>query len=393
MCGKTQRRALYRLALARSYRGRAYLAMPPPASERPASSAAGPPSDLDRSRELLEKLVTYAPQNRTYRAELAITCHNLGTFYAHHRPPELAAAESWFRKAVDLRRILVDDSPSVADASLRMLMAESLQGLAVVMQQTKHKEEVPQLYAKSRELLEDALRIEPKWDEATLSLGLTLLNWGVFLSYDPPSRRKAESLFTEAIGHLAPIVAREPEWDRARMALCKCHGGLAQLYAVEGRHAPAARQWEHHVAIAGRDDKEYAQFFLAMALARAGEHRKAWSFVQQLRPSLVKRPAEFHTHLAVVSSLCLGAAENDPALAALDRARVCSDYAVAGVELLRQAFALVPGPERPAMRSAQLLDPDMKPLRRRPDFQALLAETAPAPKPSHGGASAPAGNK
>ena len=73
-------------------------------------------------------------------------------------------------------------------------MAESLQTLAVVLQQTEHQEEVPELYAESRQLLEDALRLEPKWDEATLSLGLTLLNWGVFLSYAPRLSSKRREL-------------------------------------------------------------------------------------------------------------------------------------------------------------------------------------------------------
>ncbi len=83
-----------------------------------------------------------------------------------------------------------------------------------MLQQTEHKEEVPQLYAESRRMLEDALGVEPNWDDATLALGFTLLDWGDFLSYDPASRRKAETLVAEAVARLGPVVAREPEWDR-----------------------------------------------------------------------------------------------------------------------------------------------------------------------------------
>ena len=386
-------RAEYRLALAQSYRVREFSAAPTSEDHGPGSRAGARSPDLDRSRDLLETLVGQDALNRSYRAELAMTYHNLGAFYVGRHPSELAKAESWFRKAVLLRRNLVEGSDSAAAAPLRVSMAESLQCLAVVIQQTEHKEEVPELYAESRQLLEDALRLEPKWDEATLSLGLTLLNWGVCLSYDPASRGKAETLLKEAIGQFAPIVDREPGWDRARMALGKCHGGLAVLYGVEGRYAQAARQWEQVITLADPDKKEYNQFFLAMALAQAGEHRKAWSLVQTLRPSLVKRPADFHFHLAVVSSLCIAAAENDLPLSAEDRARACSLYGVAGVDLLRHALELVPEAKRAAMRSAQMNDADMAPLRRRADCRALLGEISPAAKPSGGDASMPGGNK
>jgi hypothetical protein len=374
-------RAEYRLALALSYRSRSFTAMPPPVSNVSPSNDGASTFDLDRSRELLEKLLAQYPENRTYRAELAITYHNLGTYYSNRLPLDLAKAEPSFREAVNLRRSLLDNSPSEADAPLRVLMAESLQGLAVIIQQKERKEEVPRLYAESRKLLEHALRVEPKWDEATLSLGLTLLSWGDFLRFDPASHSKAENLLAQAIEHLAPIVEREPEWSSARMALLNSHGALAALREADGRYVEAAREREKVVAISKPENKEEAQFFLAMALARAGEHRKAWSFVVALRPSLTKRPADYHFHLAVVCSVCAGAAEKDPGLSPEDHARLGSIYGAAGVELLRDALALLPEAERTERRLAQLGDPDMAPIRPRADFQALVADTPTAPKP------------
>ncbi len=298
-------RAEYRLALARSYRARAFSGVPPSGFRGSAANDVESTSDLARSHELLEKLLAQVPENRTYRSELAMACHNLGTAYFNGGPTERAKAEPWLRKAVDLRRSLLDDSPSQADAPLRVLVAGSLQGLAVVIQQTEHKEEVPRLYAESRKLLEDALRVQPKWDEATLSLGFTLLSWGDFLRFNPAAHATAETLLTQAIEHLAPIVDREPAWDDARSALLNSHGALAALCEADGRYAEAARQREEAVAVSKPDDKEEAQFYLAMALARAGEHRKAWSLVAALRPTLAKRPAEYHFHLALVCSVCL----------------------------------------------------------------------------------------
>jgi hypothetical protein len=114
-----------------------------------------------------------------------------------------------------------------------------------------------------------------------------------------------------------------------------------------------------------------------MTLAHAGEHRKAWSLVQALRPSLAKRPADYQFHLAAVSSVCLGAAEKDSALSAEDRAKRCASYEAAGVEFLAQAFARVSEPDRSKWLSAELADPDLAPLRRRADFQAIAGQAKP----------------
>ncbi|MGO9922044.1 MAG: protein kinase domain-containing protein [Isosphaeraceae bacterium] len=379
-------RAEHRLQLARGYR------MRPTFGDQTAGP--GVPSELERSAELLQELVEQDRENRTYRAELAVTYHNLAASFCHSQNRDrLARAEPLFRRAIDLRRGLLDRAPSTGDAPVRVRLADSLENLAVVLQQTEHKEEVPQLYAESRQLLEDALRFEPNSDDATLSLGFTLLNWGDFLSYDLASRRKAETLLAEAVARLGPVVAREPEWDRARSALVTCHAKLAELLGKEGRHAEAARQQEQVVAIAKPDEKEHYQFFLAKALARAGEHQKAWNIVEVLRPCLTKRPVVYHFQLAFVCSICLGAAEKDPGLSTQDRAEICSRYAVAAIELLRHALERLPVADRLAVRLAQFGDRDMAELRRRPEFQAFIAESAKADAARPGAALAPRGNK
>lgn len=216
---------------------------------------------------------------------------------------------------------------------------------------------------------------------------------GELLSYDPASHRKAESLLRDGIGRLAPLVAREPEWERAHVALASCHGGLANLLSGERRYAEAAREWEQVVAMSKPDEKLQHKFMLALALARTGEHQKAWKVVEELRPSLGNRPAVYHFHLAVVCSLCAGAAEKDPGLSANDRPAACEKYGRAGVEIQRDALQLLPIAKRPAAIVAQQTDPDMAPLRRRADFQALSTTKSPTGAINSGAASAPRGSK
>jgi tRNA A-37 threonylcarbamoyl transferase component Bud32 len=386
-------RAEYRFRLASGYRLRALSGNAPAEGSEVAAERRVTLPGLTRSVELLEELVEQDPGNRSYCSELATTYHNIASSAFYSQPRDLARAERFFRRAIDQRRTLLDAAPSTEDAPVRVQMADSLYNLAVVLQQTQYKQKVPRIYAESRQLLEEALKVEPQWDDATLALGSTLLNWGIFLSYDPASRRKAETLLREAIGRLAPMVEREPEWERAHTALSCSHGGLAELFNAERRYTEAAREWEQVVSTANSDQKLHAQFMLALALTRAGEHQKAWKLAEALRPLLSKLPADYHFHLPIVCSGCLGAAEKDPGLSAEERSAICSRYASAGVELFRDALEIVPAADRPARLAAQQLDVDMAPLRHRAEFQALVATYSSAGKLIPGAGSAPRGNK
>jgi hypothetical protein len=386
-------RAEYRLGLARGYRLRTLSNSKLAAGQEQASLPGLPSPDLKRSAELLDELVREDAQNPTYRAELATTFHNLATSEFYSPRKDSARAEEYFHRSIELRRSLLEAVPSSRDAPVRAQMADTLQNLAVVLQQTEHKEAVPRLYAESRQLLEDALKVEPQWDDASLSLGFTLLNWGVFLSFDQASHRKAETLLRDAIARLTPILKREPAWDRARLALSSAHGRLAELLGAEQRYAESAREWEQVVSSAQLDQKTLHQFMLAQALARAGEHQKAWKLVLELRPALGKLPADYHVHLALVCSICSGAAEKDTEMSAKDRAAACEKYGRAGIEILRGALQLVEIVKQPALIAAQELDPEMAPLRRRADWKALITTSSPAEKINSGAASALPGNK
>jgi len=384
-------RAEYKLHLARSYRVRGVLEPQPQPPRGPGSGTAAPLPDLVRSLELVEGLVRQDPANRAYRTELAVAYHDLGGFHANHGQTTQAVA--MYRRAVDLRRSLLERVPSAADATVRVQMGETLQSLAAQVQQTEHKAEAPRLYAESRQLLEDALKVEPKWDDAALALGETLMNWGYCLTFDRASHQKAGTLLVEAIEHVSPILKREPDWDRVRGVLLGCHGALAQLRERDACHAEAASEWEQVVSLAGPGEKERYQCHVALARARAGKHREAWNLGQELQRSLGKRPAEYHFFLATVYAVCLAAAEKDSTLSAEDRSAVCSKCAVAGVELLRQTLELVPSDERTAQRALFLSNVDLASLRGRREFQDLIADAPPAGKLTPGAASAPPGSK
>ena len=347
-------RAEYRLALARSSR---ILGM----SDTPVNRRAAPGAETGESERLikqaaglLDALVHEHPENREYRMELAMAQNALGDLFLSRS--QLGAAEQEYRRSADSYRSLLEPSPSARDVDVRVPMAKSLQNLAVTVQQTDHKRASPGYYAESRRLLTEAIEIEPKLDEATLALGATLVNWGIFCSFDPASRTEAGEHLAEAIERLRPLLEREPSWAQARMVLYNGHGGMAQWLEGENRHADAARHWEQVVSLAEPGMKEHQRFFLALAQARGGDHRKAWALVQSLEPSLDRLALDYADHLAKVCSACLGAADKDPSLSAADRAALCARYGDKGAALLRRCLERTPAADlsaAPAMARGQ----------------------------------------
>jgi serine/threonine-protein kinase len=382
----------HRSLLAQAYRTRAYIGSPAHKSGNFESAENARPNDLDRALVLFENLVHDDPGNPRLNLELASTCHNIATG-SMGQGGNRTLAEPLFRRAIDLRRRLLESSPSAADAPTRVQLAESLESLAVLVQGTDHNDEAQSLYAESRRLIEDALRIEPQWDDASIVLAHTLMNWGINLSSEPGSYAKAASLFEEALSILGSIVDREPDWSLARDHLSNCHGGLANLREREGRHADSARHWEQVVSLAASDQRQHHQFFLALALARAGEHRKAWNLLQLLRPSLAKLSVEYCVQLAQVGGACLEAIDSEKTLSPQERSVLHARYEQAALALVRQALELVSAEERAGWRE-QLRDAkELAGLRRLPEFHALVGKSNDSASLNPAGASTPPGNK
>jgi hypothetical protein len=384
-------RAEYRLALARSSRILGLIDTPLDRRATPGAQTGESEQLIKRAAGLLDALVHEHPENREYRMELAMAQDALGNLFLSRN--QLGAAEQEYRRSADSYRSLLEPSPSARDVDLRVRMAKSLQNLAVIVQQTDHRRASPGYYAESRRLLTEALKIEPRRDEATLALGATLLNWGIFCSFDPALRKEAEEHLAEAIERLRPVVEREPSWTQARMFLYNGHGGMAQWLEGEDRHAEAARHWEQVVSLAEPGQKEHLQFFLTLALARGGEHRKAWALVQSLEPSLDRLALDYAYQLTKVCSTCLGAADEDPSLSAADRTALQSRYGDKGAALIRRCLERTPAADLSAQRQQWRQDKDLTPLQRRADVQALLADSRPVPAVKSSDASTPRGSK
>ena len=284
---------------------------------------------------------------------------------------------------------------SAENLGLRIRFALSLHDVAVIATETERRAEAPRYFAEGHDLLEEVLRIEPNNDEAVLAMGITLLNWGSYLTVGRRDKGRRRGADSQGDRQAKAPGRREPTWAKPRFFLCDSYRTLANFDDARGQFANALRYWERCVALANGELKEEFRTCQALDLARSGEHRKAWDLVCSVEPHLKSLTQHYrygHRLVAAVSS-CMIAAEKDQSLSTKERAAICLKYGDKGADLLRRVLDLAPAPERAAHRKELRGNPEMAPLLRRKDVQVLLADPPTAPDVSSPASSTPRGSK
>ena len=393
----------YRFALARTCRDLGLPLAQAISRTAPAHSFVQPEELLKRSAALFEALVRESPERRDYRVDLAQAQNALGVYFEGYSTAvsgdaptqNLGESERWFQRAAESYRGLLGNTPSAEDLALRIQLALNLQNAALIGSRIGHTATANGDYEESHRLLTDALRIDPKNDEALVILGITLLNWGSELATNMATRAKGVSRVLEAIEKLKPVVDREPTWAKPRFFLGDCYRTLAEFYDAEGRFAEALRYWDLGTDMSDGEPKEELRTCQALDLARLGQHGKAWRLVRSLErslPALVQHYQYSH-RLVAACSLCVSAAEKDQSLQAGERAAFALEYGDKGAALLGRVMELTPIADRPGHRKELRENKEMAPLLRRTDVQALLADAPAPPTVSRSAASTPRGSR
>ena len=261
---------------------------------------------------------------------------------------DLAKSLRWFQGAAGTYRRLVGPGPSAENLGLRIRFALSLHDVAVIASETERRAEAPCYDAEGHDLLEEVLRIEPNNDEAVLAMGITLLNWGSYLTVNAATKADGEGLILKAIDRLKPLVEVRADLYQAKILLCDCYRTLANFEDARGQFTKCATLLGRRVALANGELKEEFRTCQALDLARSGEHRKAWNLACSLEPHLKSLTQHYrygHRLVAAVSP-CMIAAEKDQSLSTKERAAICLKYGDKGADLLRRVLDLAPIAER-----------------------------------------------
>jgi len=272
---------------------------------------------------LFRKLAESAPKNHDHRVQLAYTLSQLAQLQTTGN--RLTQAKESYAEAIRVREQLAGESP---DPIHRARVASYRFGLANLLELLKQPKEAEAEYR--RALVEQDRLAEAHPDQAFYreELNGTLTSLAVLLEDTRPD----EALrFQERVARSARLAAKANYRANAPKAI-DTNYALAEMLRKQGKHAELSK-------LAADVGKEFSD------------------------------ANELTYHAACFVARAVTAVSADKALEPAERERLATVYAKQAVDLIEKAFQL--GWQE---RGHVFLDGDLDPLRKRPDFQNLLAE-------------------
>jgi tetratricopeptide (TPR) repeat protein len=302
-----------------------------------------------------ERLAADFPAVPEYRQELARGQRELGILLRDVR--KRAEAEAVYRQALALQERLVADFPDVPE--YRGDLARCRNCLGVVLAEQRRRAEAEAEYRQALALQERLVADFPDVVDHAVGLGGGYCNTGSLVR---DGGRPEESLawYAKAIATLQPVLARQPRLVGARKYLRNSYLSRAEALEQLRRWGEAVADWQQVLTL--NDEPKFTrawQAHLAVAQIRAGEVDKAVAWAEgQAHATQADADALYDCGCIYVQA---AAASKDPDAAERHAARA--------VGLLRDAIA------KGYKDAAQMRkDADLDPLRKRGDFQNLLAE-------------------
>jgi tetratricopeptide (TPR) repeat protein len=257
-------------------------------------------------------------------------------------------------------------------AAYRDGLANSLTNLGIVYRETGRPREAEGALIRAVKEREALAAAHPENPGYAVGLGGAYVNLGN-LSRDRDDPRGACDWYDRAVTTLGAVSRRVPRDGTAQLFLRNAHLSRAGARARLGRHREAVSDWDQAI---GYDDgglRDRLRLSRAASLARSGDHARAAAEALVGAASIPPGPRFYE--LACVEALAAAAARGDRALTPAGRADAAGRLAARAVGRLGQARAA--GFFRDPATVARLDgDPDLDPIRSRPDFRAFRLDLA-----------------
>lgn len=351
--------AAYRLELARSHDNLGNLLAGLGRSEEAKT-------EYQAALPLQQKLAEQFPDVPDYRRELAASHNNLGVLLSTLNRPDEADKE--YRAALTHREKLAEQFPAVP--AYRQELANSHNSLGNALAGLGRHGEAEKEYRAALTHWEKLAERFPTIAAYAVDLGGGYVNFGTLLG----RRCQPEAAlpwFDKAIARLQPVLAKDRRLATARLYLRNAHGGRALALTLLNRSIDALRDWDRAIELAEGPLPHELRWPCAVCLARAGEHARAMAEANAL---IEEKDESGPTLYAAACVFALAAAS------VKDDTKLCEQHAGRAVTLLRQAQQA--GCFKEQAKVAHLKkDSDLRALRGRPDYQALLKELETPAKP------------
>jgi serine/threonine protein kinase len=277
--------------------------------------------------EIRKRLVNKFPTEPTYRSGLAQSYHYLGVFLARLR--QWPQAETAFHDALTLNKQLADEFRTVP--AYRKDLAKNHHDLAVLLIKTDRSQGAQAAYQRALDLRKQ-------------------------LAADFPDVPEFQNDAAETLFHLAQLARKRKEFVNARQLLEQARPYHRAALKAGPRHPSYRKSFRDSTTV------------LAETLADLRDHVAAAATAAELA-SLGVDPGTNAYNAAGVWSRCIPLATLDTQLPERERVELAQSYADRAIGALRQALG-----QGYADLAHLKKDPDLDPLRSRPDFQQLVTE-------------------
>jgi tetratricopeptide (TPR) repeat protein len=330
-------------------------------ARQPAAAEAG----LREAAALQKKLAEENPSVHGYREQWAITLTNLANVQADqgHAARALAAYQQSFKLFAEI----AERVPENADYQNNLAASSlNLGTLYFLLGDAERAEAAFLLAIRIREPLVDARGSPLRY---AAQLGSAYLNMG-FLSHARGDQEKALGWFDKAKEILESVLQKEPRHREGLDFLPKAYAGQGQSLASLGRHADAIKAYDRALELVPSKSQAQYRLFRAGSQAHLRDHVAA---TKEADNALSQLPADGDAlyPAARVYATSANAVSQDTRLSEEERKAKSEQYASKAVELLGKAeeSGLFKNPQ--AAKNLQE-DADLKPLRERRDYKALL---------------------
>jgi serine/threonine-protein kinase len=318
-----------------------------------------------------ERLARQLPERAEYRESLASGHNSLGYFNSFINAP---VAEKHFRAAVAVAERLARERPG--SARHQCLLASCHTNLGVQLVNSGRAREAEEALGRGRALLHpDGGNPPSAWQDYPAIAAKNEV-WRGVLYAQTKRDEQAEATLKQGIATYERLLQETPDHFTHRNELVRAYATLAEVYDRLGRDALAAETWRTGIDWAERMVKDYPAFFWVSgtadrmrvrALEGPARRGRVKGLAEQARALAAKKglPGDLCYDLACIYALVAAAEE---------RARA-EERALAAIELLARAADAGFFRSRGAVEHAWK-DDDLRSLREREDFRALLGKAA-----------------
>jgi tetratricopeptide (TPR) repeat protein len=303
---------------------------------------------------LREQLVREAAKDADRRWDLAAARNDLGL--AMRKTAHKAEAEQEFRTGAEVWAALVEDFPDRPDYKYEQ--ARILNNLVGFLRDAKRSTDVGLVLNKVEALRRQAAEQAPKKVEYAVALGDTRQELG-HLELDQGAAEAALKWFAQALETLKPHLDDAQNGSWARRAAVDAYRGRAHALSRQEKYADAVTAYDRLLEICPAKDQVWHRCWRARFLVLGGERAKA---VEEARSAADEKAADAQDLFLATRVIALAAGKETDA----DKA---TGYADGALAVLRRAV------DKGFKDVAALKDyDDLKALRARKDFQALVQE-------------------